>query len=137
MPITLEENSKYIAFVQEQIEALNGTKIESNQIVWHYTSGDALINIVQSGSLYSTQVSCLNDSTEVRYAENLLRETFIEVQKESHPEEEAALLERLINNSDPKFVASSPSDFFVTCFSSEKDDLSQWRAYGGGRMGMR
>jgi hypothetical protein len=28
-----------------------------------------------------------------------------------------------------------PRDWFVACFSKQKDDLSQWRAYGGGENG--
>ena len=85
MPVTQEETNKYYEFVQKQFEALNGMKIEGNQIVWQYTPGDALINIVQSGALYSTQVSCLNDRTEVHYSETLLRDAFLESQKQDHP----------------------------------------------------
>jgi hypothetical protein len=137
MPVTPEETKKYIEFVQSHINLLNGMNIGGSQIVWHYTTGDALINIVQSGSLYSTQVSCLNDRTEVHYGTTLLRDAFIEIQKRNHPPEEAELLEELIKDSasDSKATASTPSDFFVTCFSSERDDLSQWRAYGGGENG--
>src|SRR5579862_6471950 len=136
MPVTQEETNKYFNFVREQIEVLNGMKIEGNQIVWHYTTGDGLINIVQSGALYSTQVSCLNDRTEVHYGETLLRDAFLEIQEQDHPSEEATLLKQLIEDSatDSKKTAP-PSDFFVTCFSSERDDLSQWRAYGGGENG--
>jgi Protein of unknown function (DUF2971) len=136
MPVTQEETKKYFEFVQEQVKLLNGMDIDGTQTVWHYTTGDALINIVQSGSLYSTQVSCLNDSTEVHYGETLLREAFLEIQKQSHPEEETELLKQLIDDSAPEGQkAHPPSDFFVTCFSSDKDDLSQWRAYGGGENG--
>ncbi len=136
MPATNEETQKYYEFIQEQIKSLNGMEIEGKQIVWHYTSGDALINIVQSGSLYSTQVSCLNDRTEVRYGESLLRNAFIEVQKQDHQQEEAELLKQLIEESATNSEKPpAPSDFFVACFSSERDDLSQWRAYGGGENG--
>jgi hypothetical protein len=133
MPVTQEERSKYLRFVEDQVAAINGMKIDGSQVIWHYTTGDALVGIIQSGALYSTQVSCLNDSTEVHYGETLLREALIEIQKETHPDEEVQLLGQLINES--ALENAQPSDFFVTCFSSEKDDLSQWRAYGGGENG--
>ncbi len=36
---------------------------------------------------------------------------------------------------DPSLPAQAASFHFVTCFSEEKDDLSQWRAYAGGENG--
>ena len=99
MPVTQEETNKYYEFVKEQIAILNGMTIEGKQVVWHYTTGDALINIVQSGSLYSTQVSCLNDRTEVHYGGTLLKNAFIEIQKQNQPPEETELLKQLIEES--------------------------------------
>ena len=42
--------------------------------LYHYTTGTALIQIVKSGELWSTQLSCLNDVTELRYPIEQLRE---------------------------------------------------------------
>src|ERR1700732_5202949 len=36
--------------------------------LYHYTTGDNLIRIIESGKLWSTQITCLNDTAEVRYA---------------------------------------------------------------------
>jgi hypothetical protein len=36
---------------------------------------------------------------------------------------------------DPAVPSSAPSYWFVTCFSGNEDDLSQWRAYSGGENG--
>lgn len=48
---------------------------------------------------------------------------------------ETTLLNQLIEDSAPVVEKPPPSDFFVTCFSAVRDDLSQWRAYGGGENG--
>lgn len=136
MPVSAEENNRYLDFVRDQIALLNGMQIEGKQILWHYTTGEALIDIVRSGSLYSTQVSCLNDRTEIHYGTALLRDAFLEIQGQIHPPEETELLKQILGDTAPNSkVEPPPSDFFVTCFSSERDDLSQWRAYGGGENG--
>ena len=44
--------------------------------LWHYTTGEGLIKIIESGELWSTQVSCLNDATEYRYAIGAARAAF-------------------------------------------------------------
>src|SRR5262249_51167085 len=95
----------------------------------------ALLGIVESGTLYATQVSCLNDSTEIRYAAKLVRDAFINLGADT--EEEKRFLERIIKVivEEPAAPTNLPSTWFVTCFSKEKDDLSQWRAYTGGENG--
>lgn len=96
----------------------------------HYTSGSALINIVNSGCLWATQISCLNDSKEAQYAVDLLS---AEIQKEltsATMAKEKVILEemqKLVSGTD-----TSSAGTFVFCFSAREDDLSQWRAYGGG-----
>jgi hypothetical protein len=69
MPVSAEQFQKYQKFLEEQAERLGSVKYDLNTLLWHYTSGQNLIKIVESGRLYSTQVSCLNDSSEMRYGQ--------------------------------------------------------------------
>jgi hypothetical protein len=133
--ITPEEMQKYSTFIEEQVKLLKVLEINNQDIIWHYTSGDALLGIVETGTLYATQVSCLNDSTEIRYGAKLLRDAFMNIHTDAI--EEKVLLERIIKATveEPAAPANLPSAWFVTCFSKEKDDLSQWRAYSGGENG--
>jgi hypothetical protein len=133
--ITAEEIQKYGAFIEEQMKFLKVLEVNNQDIIWHYTSNDALLGVVETGTLYATQVSCLNDSTEVRYGAKLLRDAFMNIQTDAM--EERVLLERIIKATveEPATPTNLPSAWFVTCFSKEKDDLSQWRAYSGGENG--
>jgi hypothetical protein len=45
-------------------------------ILWYYTSASTFADILQSMSVWSTQISCLNDHTEFPYAVRLLRDEF-------------------------------------------------------------
>jgi hypothetical protein len=84
MPLTEEETKSYAAFVDEQLNALGCREVTPQEIIWHYTTGDALLSIVQSDTLYATQASCLNDSTELRYALQLLRDAFLDLKTLIH-----------------------------------------------------
>jgi hypothetical protein len=134
MPITQEETKAYAGFIQEQLTALKCGEVTPQEVLWHYTTGEALLSIIQSGTLYATQVSCLNDSTEIRYATELFRDALCDIKTTSAcSETEAALLARLITvlSEEPNVSPHLPSWWFVTCLTKEKDDLSQWRAYSG------
>jgi hypothetical protein len=138
MPLTEEETNSYAAFVDEQLKALGVLEVKQQDVLWHYTTGDALLSIVQSDTLYATQVSCLNDSTEIRYAAQLFRDAFLDIKTtNSYSEEQAPHLERMIKATGEESALSLhlSSWWFVTCFSKEKDDLSQWRAYSGSNSG--
>lgn len=117
MPVSPEEKQKYEALITDQVTALKCLDINRNELVWHYTSGNALLNIVASGKLYATQVSCLNDSTEVRYGETLLRDAFADLHAQGSWEgDEAQLLDQIIkaNAEETARPDHRPSDWFVT-----------------------
>lgn len=101
--------------------------------LWHYTSANGLVKILQSGQVWSTQIACLNDTLEQRFFGDRVHE---------------AVKKRRAQNADPKLAvlfqtadeALADRDFtaaghFVACFSEIEDDLGQWRGYGGGECG--
>lgn len=103
------------------------------EVLWHYTSFDGLSGILKTKSIFSTQLACLNDSSEYLHLPNLIR---------------ARLESRIAGegNSDTKdFFEASHRELgdiditgtgnFVACLSEDKDDLGQWRGYGGGVCG--
>jgi hypothetical protein len=138
MSITAEEKSAYIKFSLELAAELGSISIPPDTLLWHYTNGPALISILETMTLYSTQLSCLNDTTELRYGSRLFQEA-LRTKRAAILEEgmEAALLDGALKYfaEDPDFPAQAVVPHFVACFTEEQDDLSQWRAYGGGENG--
>lgn len=102
------------------------------QTLWYYTTGSTFAQILNSRSVWSTQISCLNDHTEFRYSVRLLREQFKGVDNRDADVRWLAgyLYEVLANDG------ADSSFFFVFCMSLVKDDLSQWRGYSGGEGGV-
>jgi hypothetical protein len=127
----------YQAYIQSLLNQLDWQP-DPELIVWHYTSGPGLISIIESGTIYATQVSCLNDATEIRYAASKLREALLAMLPRMGEDDPATqFVKRYIELLDDD--DASPNNmhlpYFVCCFSALEDDLSQWRSYGGGENG--
>lgn len=141
MPITAEENNKYLQFVGN-IAKEYGTIVDpsSDEIVWHYTNGEGLLGILQSSSLYATQVSALNDSKETDYASDLFKKAvkdLIGEKVEAGDYSAVKFLDAVLEmvKDEPENPTRGTSKFFVTCFSAETDDLNQWVKYGKAETG--
>jgi len=133
MPVTLEENEKYGAFVRARAKDIGLFAYNPDDIVWHYTDGSGFLGIVQSATLHATQVASLNDKNETKYATDLFKtsiEKFIEEKKEDIIAR--TFLQRVLEfvREDPIQPTHGTSKFFVACFSGEQDDLTQWDRYG-------
>ncbi len=128
-----EDRAKYWDFCLGLIRDHSLARSEHPEELWHYTTADGLIGILEKGEFWSTQVACLNDSLEQRYFAGLVHEAV----KSSRQKNTDADLEVLLGLADKGL---SGADFathgrFVTCFSENEDDLGQWRGYGGGECG--
>ena len=127
----------YWPFIQTILDKLDWNP-DPEQVVWHYTSGPGLISIIESGTIFATQVSCLNDATEIRYAASLLREALTSLllgMKDDDPAAKFAKSYIELMQDDDAAPNSVGLPYFVSCFSTLEDDLSQWRSYGGGENG--
>ena len=74
MAIPADENKRYYDFIHQLTKDLGTIAIPPDSMLWHYTSGSALVAIVESGTIYATQLSGLNDTTELSYGAKLFRE---------------------------------------------------------------
>lgn len=132
MHVTLQENEKYRQFVSDVATEMGIFDFKGDDIVWHYTNGDGFLGILQSSSIYATQVSCLNDTTETKYASEIYKSAVAELIKERENDAEAvAFLNQVLEyvKEDPDSPTHGTSKFFVTCFSGEEDELTQWDRY--------
>jgi Protein of unknown function (DUF2971) len=101
--------------------------------LYHYTTGETLVRILESQELWCTQISCLNDTTEFTYAVEELQKRV----RARIAEEHDSTLNPLLAGLDQYLSApnAETASLFVTCFSERGDDLSQWRAYARGEGG--
>ncbi len=137
MPANVE---KYQKFLDLQVERLASFKFDPDTLLWHYTNGGGLLGILNTRTLYSTQVSCLNDSSEIRYGQALFKKALTDALASFAGDERVRQFVtryiRLIEETAAIVTPPhAPSPFFVACFSSREDDLSTWRAYGPSQNG--
>lgn len=94
-------------------------------IVYHYTSLEGFLGIVNSRSVWMTDFSYLNDRREVRYGLDLLLEAVNEMGDKAIRDDVRNLL-----SAWKEKLEVSTNRICITSFSGEDDSLSQWRAYG-------
>jgi len=107
--------------------------------LWHYTSFAGLTGIVESNSIYATDVRFLNDTEELVHARHLL-EQIAEEEKEKI-DDLSPLLTNALKTDIKWLFETGPLNtnflqVFVACFSEAKDQLSQWRGYSGKTTGV-
>jgi hypothetical protein len=99
---------------------------ERPDILYHYTTQEGFLGIIQSKTLWASSIRHLNDSSEFNYAINLalrISNDYVKSGKDDSGFKQIVRVFRHVLN------------IYVCSFSTQKDQLSQWRAYcrdGGG-----
>lgn len=99
-----------------------------DEIVYHYTSQDAFLNIMREKTLRFSNVHYMNDAQEFSHILSLIK-VALEEQLGSGGNNEA-LFQAVVNQ-----VSKLHRDIYACCFSCNMNDLNQWRAYGNSSPG--
>jgi hypothetical protein len=132
-PIPTDMQSALDRFKQEAMNAVGLllNKLEQHQvepIIHHYTTGDGLRGILESGKLWLTDVFALNDPSELRHGVGLASSVLDDkIKGESLPAVQrfAKDFRGFLQSNKFKEIAN----IFVCSFSKSEDDLGQWRSY--------
>jgi hypothetical protein len=92
--------------------------------LWHYTSNAKLQKILESRSLWATHVSCVNDTKEVQHLFDLI---FKRLKRYPLTCGTRPIISVLNSFGDKDHCATS--DWFISSFCTDGDDLNLWRAY--------
>lgn len=103
--------------------------------LFHYTDSAGAHGIICSGQVRASHIYYMNDESEYLHAVVLLEKAIAEYPT-CYGEIPPVLLNALRNNLAGARSAETALPVFVISFSSKKNDLSQWRAYGGGEGGI-
>jgi hypothetical protein len=95
--------------------------------LYQYTTAAGLQGILESESMWFTDYRHLNDPSEVRHGMARAHEVF-QAAQEGADGRAGLFLRCAADLFSHDNVATF--DFFIACFSSARDDLGQWRAYG-------
>src|SRR5262245_66275832 len=110
--IVEQDREEYRAFCANHLPRFRRA---SPSEIWHYTDAKGLVGILQTGKIWSTQITCLNDNFEHRYFGDLVHEAVrSERAKNADPS-----LNVLLTTADRTLAERdySAQGFFVACFS--------------------
>lgn len=101
---------------------------EHNDIIYHYTSLNGFLSIIETQSLFFSNANFLNDSKEIKHGVDIVLKAI----EQTEENENSDILDKMKDNINLLFK----SEKYVTCFSKDGDLLSQWRAYGNNGKGI-
>lgn len=101
---------------------------ENNDILYHYTSLNGFLSIIETQSLFFSNVNFLNDSKEIKHGVDIVLKAIEQIEENQSSD----ILSKMKDNIDLLYK----SEKYVTCFSKNGDLLSQWRAYGNNGKGI-
>ncbi|HEX4808727.1 MAG TPA: DUF2971 domain-containing protein [Bryobacteraceae bacterium] len=107
--------------------AVEGSDASDLPVLYHYTDSKGLIGILTEGQLWATDIRYLNDSSELRHAEEIQRQILKEIIAESA---EGSLEMKLACEALEDRHRPSVWGPYVTCFCAEDNLLTQWKTYG-------
>lgn len=121
------------AFLSWLSRHVNKDVSDAPAVLWHYTDANGLRGILESDRLWATNTRFLNDSTEFSYGIDLATRALAAHDASANQPETRRFLKGL---SDPRKriihdFLDRTAVLFVTCFCTDGDLLSQWRAYSG------
>lgn len=96
--------------------------MDQEQKRFHYTDIHGLLGILESQTLRMCSHRTMNDSMELKWS---IEQKLSFIEHDCKTEVQHELLREV-----RKCIGSLPLNSYMTCFSSESDLLSQWRAYG-------
>ena len=124
------EIQKIGAEIESRFEEISKAEAQADEqppeVLYHYTSAEGLLGIVQSGEIWSTNVLYLNDSSELSHATEVLRSELDATPLQLQPNAGT------FSMSIPVYSHDLALDHFVASFCEGSDLLSQWCGYGTG-----
>lgn len=116
---------------EENIRCL-GPDPQSPEVVYHYTSVEALSKIISSNELWLTDYAYMNDSSEIIHGLEVAKKVLREIEDIPEYSEQKEIMHKWKQFFDVK----SMDRICIACFSTDDDNLSQWKGYGGSNIGV-
>jgi Protein of unknown function (DUF2971) len=111
------------------------SKLGSNNIIYHYCSIEAAISILTNKTIRFSDINMMNDAEESQWGYSIFEQAASQILKRDGLTDD---FKKLIEGLDLEFIdvidrVWSPMGQkilqFISCFSTDGDSLSQWRAY--------
>ena len=122
------ERIRAVATYDEEFKSITRKmeKESANNVLYHYTSFGTLNEILKNNSLRASDLRFLNDKNEFKIWFNAFDNVMMAMKQKEDYLDFASFLDSIKEEIDTYKKFNS----YVTCFSHERDLLSQWEMYG-------
>ncbi|HBP62740.1 MAG TPA: hypothetical protein DD730_00350 [Desulfosporosinus sp.] len=100
-------------------------KVEPQKNVYHYTGVQGLKGILETRKVFATESEFLNDSSEIKYIRDVIREVI----EENSEEYKTEFIEGVKRFNTEKYRLLEKVNFFILSLSEDKDSLILWSNY--------
>jgi len=98
--------------------------------IYHYTTSDGLIGILQNSSIWASNYAFMNDPSEITYSINKSKEA-IDIARNGRGKIAMNMFDKLKTELDKEGAWTE----YIASFCENGDLLSQWRTYAAGASG--
>lgn len=103
----------------------------NGKILYHYTNSAGLKGIIETHSLWATNLSFVNDSKELKLGLAVYQEICKKLQLKVRDKVFKKIVKEFLNRLNGKTI----SNRYACCFTENGDQLSQWIGYGSNGLG--
>lgn len=103
-------------------------------VIFHYTSADAFLSIIDRSELWASNALYLNDAAELEIGISIYQ-GIIEGARQAKGGSHSDRVSSIFDSSPGLIGMIRKSSNYVCCLSAEGNQLSQWRAYSGNGLG--
>lgn len=116
---------------KKQEDKKNQKDEEENFICSHYCSLESAYHIMNSGKMYASDLTYMNDASELTFGIDVLMTALkVIVNKKRIKSGFRKWLQQIINNDSQLRNGLEQAPVYISCFCREEDTLNQWRSYG-------
>ncbi|WP_428661400.1 DUF2971 domain-containing protein [Reyranella sp.] len=105
-------------------------------VLWHYTKPEAFLKILEHGTLRASHIRFMNDEREYIHAAQFVLDGIAAARSTMPSQHAQAVLVEMERFFTMGLSLATSNAVFAGAFSAARDDLSQWRAYGGAEGGI-
>lgn len=103
------------------------------QVLYHYTSVDSFLKIIESKKIFASQIQYLNDYKEFGLARKIALD---ELQIIRSKKSSNSIIIHLLDQMKNELYKTELINICVCSFSGERDLISQWNSYSGFSLGI-
>ena len=131
----MDEKSQLLTEFEDKVNSCWVKTGDIPGILYHYTDSAGALGIIGNESIRLTHADYLNDTSEIEHGVKVIQNILHEELGQTSNTHESALLER-VHGAFEAYGPHQQSGVYLCSFTTRKNDLSQWRAYGGGGAGV-